>query len=223
MLSLPCPSCGAQVTFRSAALPAVVCSYCRTMVARSVEGFAAVGKVAELPFDVSPIQLGTTGSDEDGAFEVVGRIRWAWKDGGWNEWLLLYGDGSSAWLGEAMGQFMLQRERDLTTLTARAIRSLAAGEPVSIGTKAQIDGEGLVVADAREARCVSAEGELPFTAPTGWTVYSVDFRSRSGRCGTLQRDSGGASFYLGRYVELAELRPRNLRAIEGWPLPAYAA
>jgi hypothetical protein len=192
------------------------------MVVRQGETLTRLGQVAELPFDVSAVQLGTSGRFEDGAFEVVGRVRWGWTDGSWNEWLLLFADGSAAWLGDAMGQFMLQRERPMETVTAKAIRSLAKGERVAVGTQAQVDGEIYEVADAREARCLAAEGELPFTAPTGWTIYSIDFRSTSGLCATLQRDGVEASFYLGRYVTLAELQPRNLRPIEGWAMPAYA-
>jgi hypothetical protein len=220
---LACPNCGSAIAFRSAALPALVCPYCRTMVVRSGGELTAFGKVAALPFDVSPIQLGTSGRFEDRPFEIVGRIRWGWTDGSWNEWLLLFGDGSSAWLGEAMGQFMLQRERPLDTVTARAVQDLALGKQVPVGRRAEVDGESLFVADAREARCLAAEGELPFSAPEGWTVYSVDFRSTTGACATLQRDGEEASFYTGRYVTLDELEPRNLRRIEGWSLPSYAA
>jgi hypothetical protein len=221
MLKIACPNCGAEVTFRSPALPTRVCDHCRTMLVRSDEGVAMAGQAAALPFDVSPIQIGTRGRFEDHPFEVIGRIRWGWTDGSWNEWLLLFGDGSSAWLGEAMGQFMLTWERPLDGIDAKPVRDLASGRHVPIGTEALIDETTMIVADAREARCIAAEGELPFTAPPGWTIFSVDFRSGSGRCASLQRDRAGSHFYDGRYVSLAELAPTGLRAIEGWQVPAY--
>lgn len=221
MLKVPCPNCGAEVTFRSPALPARVCDHCRSIVVRSGGGVEAIGEAAVLPFDVSPIAIGTRGTFEGHDFEVVGRVRWGWTDGSWNEWLLLFNDGSDAWLGEAMGQYMLTKERPIGEIRAEAVRALIAGEEVAIGTKAQIDEEELIVSDAREATCIAAEGELPFRAPAGWTVFSVDFRSRSGRCATLQREGGLSSFYDGRYVTLDELAPRGLRAIEGWPMPVY--
>jgi hypothetical protein len=118
---------------------------------------------------------------------------------------------------------MLLRERPLADLRAKAIKTLASGGDVPIGTEAQVDGEVLVVSDARNASCIAAEGELPFTAPAGWTIFSVDFRSASGRCASLQRDGKEADFYDGRYVTLEELAPSALRALEGWPLPAFAA
>ena len=223
MLRVNCPNCGAEVGFRSAALPSRVCDYCQTILVRRGEGVEAVGKAAALPFDVSPVQRGMRGTFEGQGFEVIGRVRWGWTDGSWNEWLLLFDDGRHAWLGEAMGQYMLLRERSLSQVLAPAIQALAVGGEVPVGSEAEIDGEILTVSDAREATCIAAEGELPFTAPAGWTIFSVDLRSPSGRCASLQREEEGASFYDGRYVTLAELAPRGLRAIDGWPMPAYAA
>ena len=222
-MKVNCPNCGAEVSFRSAALPSRICDYCQTILVRRGDGVEAVGKAASLPFDVSPIQVGTTGRFDERSFDVIGRVRWGWTDGSWNEWLLLFHDGSHGWLGEAMGQYMLLKERPLDEIPSPILQSMAAGQRVAIGSEVQVDGGTLIVSDAREATCIAAEGELPFTAPAGWTIYSVDFRSESGRCASLQREEGGASFYDGRYVTLAELGPRNLRAIDGWPMPAFAA
>jgi hypothetical protein len=216
-----CPNCGAEAIFRSPALPARVCDYCRTMIVRNGEAVTALGKAAVLPFDVSPVQIGMRGAFEGGSFDVVGRVRWGWTDGSWNEWLLLFEDWSPAWLGDAMGQFMLQLERPVKSIESDVVQALASGGDATVGTTTEVEGEELFVADAREAICIAAEGELPFSAPAGWRIYSIDFRSRSGRCATLQRDGGEASFYMGRYVSLEELKPNGLRRIEGWSLPAY--
>jgi hypothetical protein len=52
-------------------------------------------------------------------------------------------------------------------------------------------------------------------------IFSVDFRSPSGRCASLQREGNVPTFYDGRYVTLEELAPAGLRPIEGWKMPAY--
>ncbi|WP_156679767.1 DUF4178 domain-containing protein [Sphingomonas profundi] len=222
MLTANCPSCGAEVIFRSPALPVVVCAYCQSLVTRVGDDLEAVGKAAALPFDVSPIRLGTTGRFGDRAFEVIGRVRWGWTDGSWNEWLLLFADGGAAWLGEAMGQYMLLEEHAAESGDA-LVRRIAGGGEAIVGGRATIDGRPLTVSDARRARCIAAEGELPFRAPPGWTIYSVDLRGEDGSCASIQRDAGEVGLYLGRYVTLAELATRNLRAIEGWAMPSFAA
>lgn len=222
MLKVACPSCGAEIAFRSPALPSRVCDYCRTIVVRRGGGVEAVGQAAILPFDVSPVRIGMRGRYDDlGGFEVIGRVRWGWTDGSWNEWLALFDDGSHGWLAEAMGQYMMTRERALGDLNSRALDLLDKKELVPVGLAAELDGETLQVVDARWARCIASEGELPFTAPTDWRIYSVDLRSPSGRCASLQREEGHPTLYAGRYVTLDELAPTGLRPIEGWDLPAY--
>lgn len=222
-MNVACPNCGAEVVFRSPALPVRVCDYCRTTVMRIDEGVRDMGRAAVLPFDVSPIRMGTRGAFEGSGFEVVGRVRWGWAAGSWNEWLVLFADGTSGWLGEAMGQLMMLRERSLETVGDDTVAALARGEDVAIASRAAIDGETFVVTDSRQARCIAAEGELPFVARAGWTIHSVDLRSPGGAAATFQRDQSESSFYVGRYVTLAELHPQNLRPIDGWAMPAFAA
>lgn len=222
-LHLPCPNCGADVVFRSPALPNRVCDHCRTMLVRSDAGIAQLGTAAVLPFDVSPVQIGMRGIADAKAFEVIGRVRWSWTDGAWNEWLLLFEDGSTAWLGEAMGQFMLLWQHPFAEVRSKTVKNIMKGENPEPGQQVQIRGQKFTIADARWALCVAAEGELSFTARSGWRVYSVDLRGAAGECANLQRDDASVSFYQGRYVTLAELAPRGLRVIEGWALPDYAA
>lgn len=221
MLTLPCPNCGAPVVFRSAALPNRVCDHCRSMLVRSDAGVGIAGVEAALPFDVSPIQIGTRGRFEGRAFEVIGRVRWSWDDGSWNEWLCLFEGDHHGWLGEAMGDFMLTFERPLGQAGSAELSRIAAGAPAIPGREVELDGEELSIADAREVSCIAAEGELPFTALPGWRIYSVDLKAASGRAASLQREGGEAWLYDGRYVTLADLSPTNLRAIEGWTMPRY--
>jgi ribosomal protein S27E len=220
---VPCPNCGADVVFRSPALPSRVCDYCHTMLVRTGGDLTQVGKAAVLPFDVSPVRIGMRGSYDGKGFEVIGRVRWSWTDGAWNEWLLLFDDNSNAWLGEAMGQFMLLWERPFESVRTQALRGIAKQGTVIVGSEVQLDGRKLTISDARDVLCVAAEGELPFTAPSGWRIYSVDLRGTDGECANFQRDGVTVNFYEGRYVTLDELAPRGLRAIEGWALPDYAA
>ena len=58
----------------------------------------AVGKVADLPEDPSPIQIGTEGIYRNKPFVVIGRIVYEYEQGGWNEWHVMFSDSTSGWL-----------------------------------------------------------------------------------------------------------------------------
>jgi hypothetical protein len=216
MSALLCPSCGAEVPVRSAAMPYVVCAHCQTVVMREAEGLRKIGKSATLPFDVSPLQLGTRGVARGGrSFEVVGRVRWGWSHGSWNEWLARCDDGSHLWLGEAMGSFM-QLAEDKGLLADSLARAFAAGQPIALGAKLD---RIFTVSDIKEATCIAGEGDLPFPTSPDWTMTSIDFRSTDGRAANLQRDANGVTAWSGYYLGLSALQPWNLRTIDGWSLP----
>lgn len=199
-------------------MPYAVCPYCQSVVQREGQGAHEIGKAAVLPFDVTPVQLGTTGQALGQSFEVVGRVRWGWSDGSWNEWLLHQANGGHLWLGEAMGLFQLLAERD-DVLDDPLLVAFANGQPITLGARMQVGDTLYAAADIKEATCLGGEGDLPFPTPKDWTMASIDFRSADGRSLSVQRDSQGVGAFEGHYVALADLTPRNLRRIEGWPIP----
>ncbi len=80
-----CPSCGGAITFTSSITVSVVCPYCRSLVVRRDLDVEALGKVAQLPPDLTPLQLGSTGMLDGVGFRLIGRVRWQWDGGSWTE------------------------------------------------------------------------------------------------------------------------------------------
>lgn len=223
MIEANCPNCGAAVRFRSVDLPVKVCAYCRSSLVRTGDHLESIGVVAEVPDDVSPLQIGTRGQWEASPFELIGRVRWRWADGGWNEWLMLFSDQSTGWLGEAMGRYMALRAIDHSGFRTGLVRALRDDTVITLGMDATIDRVRYIVTDIKDASCVASEGELPFSAPAGLTIRSVDLMAADGHCASLQKESGDVTVYTGRYVDLAELRATNLRTFDDWPMPNFAA
>lgn len=223
MIEVSCPNCGAAVRFRSVSLPVRVCDYCRSTLLRTGESVEAMGKVAQVPDDVSPLQIGTRGVDGGRRFELIGRVRMRWADGGWNEWLALYDDGTTGWLSEAMGRYMLLAPVDHGAGRTKAVQRIRNDEDVPLGTEAMIDGVDYRVADVKAATFAGSEGELPFSTPADTAIRSVDLMASDGRCASIQKDRGEVAVYAGRYVTLADIAATDLRRFEGWPLPRFAA
>jgi hypothetical protein len=223
MLDATCPNCGAPIRFRSNDLPVKVCDYCRTSVLRTGGNLQAIGKIAEVPDDVSPLQLGVRGRDDGQSFELIGRVRWRYADGAWNEWLALFDDGSTGWVGESMGRYMMLRELPAEQIPSGVVSYVQSGKPIKIGGEIKMAGTDYIVADAKDVTCVASEGELPFNAPLGLTATSIDLMTPDGECASIQKDqSGEVEAYVGRYMSLAELNATGLRSFEGWPMPATA-
>ena len=90
-----------------------------------------MGLMAQLPPDMTPFQIGTTGQWQGTGFSVVGRVRVSWADGSWNEWCLLFGDGRTGWLGEAQGLLMISFVVEPSTPLPRSPDNLQAGGAVA--------------------------------------------------------------------------------------------
>lgn len=223
MLRASCPNCGAPIAFRSADLPVKVCDYCHSSVLRTGGNLEAMGKVADVPDDVSPLQLGVRGRVGARSFELIGRVRWRYADGAWNEWLAYFDDGSTGWLGESMGRYMLLRQVDPAHVVSDVVRLLDSGYNVMPGTRAMIDNVEYWASDAKRVSCVASEGELPFNS-LGLSALSVDLMSADERCASIQKAGAEeVEIYAGQYVSLADIAATGLRAFEGWPMPAYTA
>ena len=204
MHRVSCPSCGAEVVFRSAASVMAVCEYCQSTLLKDAESVKDIGKMSSVLEDYSPIQLGTSGVHLNQNFNVVGRIQLRYDAGFWNEWYVLFDDGTPGWLSDASGQYVFTLPSG-TVADAPPFENLHPGEPWPH------DGAMFSASDVRTARCVAGQGELPFQVGPGWEAKVADFRSGP-RFLTLDYSDGTPpQLYLGKAVDLTELRCQLLR------------
>jgi hypothetical protein len=208
------------VQFRSAA-PYAVCSYCQSLLVRRDVTLEAVGHVAEVPDDFSPLQLNVSGVFDGRRFTLIGRIRKAWKQGSWSEWCALFDDQRLGWLAEAQGDLVMTFERSLDTFSPRPrLESLRRAAP---GNSFKIDQRRFTVTDVKAVVLLGAEGELMSCPPRGTAMQSIDVRGPGIEFGTIEVTENEATVFTGRFVEFAQCRFSGLRRLEGWTPPASAA
>lgn len=164
-----------------------------------------LGKVADLQPDGTPIQIGTSGVFNGAAFEVLGRIQILHPEGYWNEWFLLFQDGSHGWLGEAMGEYFVSSLAQIEPQAIPDFADLHVGKAMLVGSRE------LVVTNLAQARAVSFQGELPFVMSTEYELPYADFRS-AGRTGaTLDYSEEQPLLFVGTFQDFEDLQFRGLR------------
>ncbi len=200
-----CPSCGAEVEFKSSVSVFAVCDHCKFMLVRHDMDIESLGEMAQLPDDVSPLKIGTRGKYKNTAFEIVGRLKIGWSEGYWNEWFLLFDGGKQGWLAEAMGMFMLSTE-------VEGKKRLPGLADLRVGAEyALTASQKFIVDDIKEATCIGSEGELPFKGLEGRKTVSVDLSNNSGEFANIEYSEDGVNLYTGRYVDFDNLEFSNLR------------
>jgi len=204
MQIVSCPSCGAEVKFRSHASVMAVCEYCGTSVLKDADAVRDLGKMSAVLEDYSPIQIGTSGVVGGRSFTVVGRIQLRYSAGLWNEWYLLFDDGSTSWLGDSSGMYVVTSVRQLGG-------ALPAFGELKAGSQYQLGGYRMVASEVRTADCIGGQGELPFKVGEGYQARVADFRS-GGDFLTLDYSDGDQPVvYSGVAVTLDEMHCQLLR------------
>jgi hypothetical protein len=210
---LSCPACGAPVEFQSAA-PYSVCGHCQSLLVRRDVSLESLGRVAQVPEDLSPLQLHTAGVFEKRHFTLIGRIRKAWDEGSWNEWCALFDDQRLWWLAEAQGDLVMTFEHPLdpfaTTRTPESFRGIAAGDTLPLG------GRRFTVSDVKQVTVSGAEGELAAGLPLNAALTSIDLKGPGLEFATIEAMANAVQLFMGRYVEFEECRFTGLRALGGW-------
>jgi hypothetical protein len=204
-----CPSCGAPVKFLWSSAVQTTCEFCHSILVRTDVDLKKVGEVADLPPDASPLQIGSEGAYQNKSFVVVGRIIYEYEKGGWNEWHIVYNDGSSGWLADA------QLEYDLSWAT-QPPTPLPGPDEIRQGENFQWNGHTYQVTSRTHAHYKGVQGELPFQYWDKSDLLFADLRTTSGDFATIDYSENPPLLFLGRAVEFEDLHLKNLREFEGW-------
>jgi hypothetical protein len=204
MQTVSCPGCGAPVEFKSHASVMAVCDFCRTVVVKDGESVADLGKLAQVLEDYSRIQIGTTGVYGARQFTVVGRIQLRYSAGMWNEWFLMFDDGSSGWLGDSSGLYVVTTERPLGA-------AWPTFEHVETGFSYDFGMGRYTASEKRIAQCIGGQGELPFRVGDGWQARVADLRAGASFATLDYSDGDKPVLYAGGAVTLTQMQCQLLR------------
>ncbi len=200
---LECPSCGAgiQVNYRFAKM--VVCDYCgQTNYLNPDETLEGKGP-KQLPLVDYGSKLSKTayGKIEGREFRVLGRMRYEYPEGFWDEWLLKMADDPETphWLQEDEGEFSLLRfEKDQKV--TQSYEQFKVGETYEVG-----DGLEVFITEANSAKVTGSEGQIPFYIEPNEQVYFVDGIKKGFRLSMEFIPGDETELYMGQPVSIHDI------------------
>jgi endogenous inhibitor of DNA gyrase (YacG/DUF329 family) len=200
----PCPGCGAPVQFVCAQSTHAVCAYCQSTVVRQGDKLARLGKMAELFNDHSLLQIGVTGQYQQQNFTLLGRLQYQYSEGTWTEWHALLQNGSSAFLSEDHGAYVMTRPLTMG-------RDIPPADRLRLGAKTAINGKRFTVTSNQQVALLAAQGELPYMPPLGTPHAMVELRSDDGEVLSIDYGTAAPRLCLGKAVSLEALSLQGLR------------
>ncbi len=202
-----CPSCGAEIVFKTASAVVMRCEFCGVLVSRLDRKLEEIGKVAPVTETSSPLRLELRGAEGQNGFVLRGHLQLGHAAGGrWDEWLAAFDDGTWGWIAEAMGRFFLTRRVEAT-------ERLPAFETLQPAQRLAIAGISFTVQEAGEARLLAAEGELPESIEPGAEFRYADLSAAADLTATIDYSDDPPRLYLGREVTLGDLGLQGATAI----------
>lgn len=203
-----CPSCGAPVEFLWSGAVQTTCAYCRSVLVRRDLDLEAVGRKSQVPITASPIRVGARGAFEGRPFQVVGRIVYEYERGRWSEWHLVFSDGASGWLSDALAEYAV-------SFLSPEPGALPRVEAIQPGRRFRLGGVYYQVASLTPARYAGTEGELPFEYWDKEEVPFADLKAdEGGGFATIDYSESPPLLFAGKYVDFADLRLTGLATEE---------
>jgi hypothetical protein len=210
-----CPSCGAEISFRTSIAAYATCESCSTLVRRTDFDVESLGKVGLLQPDGTLLQRGARGRYKGRGFELLGRLQYRFyaSDSGndrdnyagtWNEWYLLFDDGREGWLGEAHGLYAI-------SFRAERMGRPPEFEGLQVEEEVRLGDSNFWVKDLQRARVVSGEGELPFRVEEAYEAPVADLSTPSNAFATIDYSEDPPLVFIGEWVRFRDLELSGLR------------
>jgi hypothetical protein len=175
---LTCSSCGAPLTIENQFIRSVTCSFCgAAYVVSGSETLDQTGKTASLADYPSRLRVGMRGQIRGRDFQVLGRVRYTYEDGFWDEWQIAWDDGAPPdWLEEDEGYWTVYKREKVRG-------AIPPHEQVRVGGTVTVNSKPVFVTEKRTARVFGSEGQfssvLPLKGPFGYFQGSADDRTVS--------------------------------------------
>lgn len=163
-----CPSCGAPGELEYRFSKMFICEFCNQSSHLVNDNLEAAGEKSSLADYGSMFYKGATGIIDNREFKVLGRLRFSYPDGFWDEWLLNFKDSPDKeyWLQEDEGDYTLFEKGDIS--------SLPDFEELSVGNKYQLGNKEIFITEKHEATILGGDGELPYMVIPGQQADFVD-------------------------------------------------
>jgi len=156
------------------------------------------GKVATLAELNSPLYVDAVGTLAGRPFSVVGRLRFRYDAGQWDEWFVLLDNKVPAWLVEDEGTYKLYEKEAL-------VAAVPTFDEIGVGSTIRVNKHNVFVVEKGMANIMGSEGQLAFTIVPGEEVGYIDGIADGAQV-ALEFTSSEIEFLVGRALDPADLQ-----------------
>ncbi len=189
-----CPQCGDSLKIYFQYSKLIKCSSCNSSIFLEDDAVKVIGQSSVLSPEPSLIQLHKAFTYKKKSYLPIGKIRYSYGRGFWEEWFLKDASNKEFWLSIDEGDFVLQEKVKLPL----PVKSTSA---FTVGAKY---GKYLVT-EKGEGTCVGFEGELPKNINTFQKHQYVHLSLGYGKLVTIEFTKELIETFRGEWIDPLEI------------------
>ena len=172
-----------------------MCDSCNSSIFLEDEGARLIGEASVLSPEPSLLKLRDPIVIDNKNYIPLGKVRYAYGRGFWEEWFLKGEDNREYWLSIDEGDFVLQHKTEM---------ALPFDSPygVRVGSKYG----AYMVSEKGEGRCVGFEGELPEKIVEGKKHYYLHLSKGGGNLVTVEYGTDIDKVFTGKWIDPMEIK-----------------
>ena len=185
-----CPQCGDKLELHFKWTKLVSCSSCKSSIFLEDDGSFNIGEQSSLSPEPSLIELHIPITIENKSYLPLGKIRYSYGRGFWEEWFLTDNQNQKFWLSIDEGDFVIQE---------KATIKLPFSNPLSakVGNKYG----GYLVSERGTGKCVGFEGELPELIKIGESHFYLHLNVGEGKLITVEVTAQKTETFVGQWID----------------------
>jgi hypothetical protein len=158
--TLSCKNCGGSLEIENQFIRTVTCRFCGTnYLVSGDDSLDPTGQSVSLANYPSRLKVGLQGEIRGRIFTVLGRIRYMYDEGYWEEWQIAWSDGAPPdWLEEDEGYWTLYRREKVKG-------ALPDYDQVRVGGTIKVNQHSVFVTEKRRAKVAGSEGQFASVFP----------------------------------------------------------
>ena len=197
--TINCPQCGDALDIYFKWTKLSQCSSCGSSIFLEDETVRHIGEQSTLSPEPSLLKLHDPIVIENKTYMPLGKIRYSYGRGFWEEWFLKGEGNREFWLSVDEGDFVLEEKTEMT-LPFKTPYGVRVGGKYGAYT----------VSERGEGRCVGFEGELPEMIEIGKTHYYLHLSKGSGNLVTVEYGSEITQIFRGKWID-----PMSIKRVYG--------
>jgi hypothetical protein len=173
MIDMNCTTCGAPLHVENQFVRSITCQFCGSAyIVSGSDGLDKAGQTASLADYPSRVGVGAQGEIKGRTFTVLGRVRYTYDEGFWDEWQIEWHDGAPPdWLEEDEGYWTLYKRE-------RVRGQIPPMDQISVGKTYNINNKNVFITEKRTAKMLGSEGQfssvLPIQGTFGYASGTAD-------------------------------------------------